>query len=116
MRRRRGGSAPEVSPNRGDSAYESGRRATKPGSHLWGASSRGNLPSEEASNDPPENEVEDYGLVSITFNFQIENTIQIGINKLFLGRVVLENRSSLIIGEPLASDYDSEMIRCPLPL
>ena len=61
MRRRRGGSAPEVWPNRGDSAYESGRRATKPGSHLWGASSRGNLPSEEASNDPPENEVEDYG-------------------------------------------------------
>ena len=38
------------------------------------------------------------------------------MNKLFLEHVMLENRSSLIIGELLASDYDSEMIRCPLRL
>ena len=57
-----GESAPEICLKREIAAYESGTRATKAGSHRWGTYSKGDLRSEDTSNNPPENRVVDYGL------------------------------------------------------
>ncbi len=56
-------SIPEFWPNRGNSAYESIRRGTRADSQVRGTRSRGFFRSGETTNDPPKNEVVDYGMI-----------------------------------------------------
>ncbi len=56
-----GGGAPEMWPNRKNSAYESIRRGTRGDSQVRGTRSSGLFRSGETTNDLPKNEVVDYG-------------------------------------------------------
>ncbi len=57
-----GGDAPEMWPNRGNSAYESIQRGTRVDSQVRGTRSSGLFRSGETTNEPPKNEVVDYGV------------------------------------------------------